>query len=74
MERHIYDNDIIGCIQKNIIMWDEYNYGQWFWSEEDIKNLHKEGEKLLDPQNAEKSIYEQKKIIKLYWGHSEKLL
>ena len=74
MERHIYDTDVIGCIQKNIIMWDEDEYGQWFWSDSDIKAIHKDGEKLLNSNNAKKSLRETHKSITRYWRVADKLL
>ncbi len=74
MERHLYDKDVIGCVQRNVVFWCEKGYGQWFWSLQDIRLLNKDGEKLLDHQKALSSIEETKKAVKTYWSEAENLL
>ena len=74
MQRHLLDRDVIGCVQKDIIMWDDHGYGRWFWSEDDIKRINKDGERLLNPKIARKSIIGQKKAVKDYWQRAKILL
>lgn len=74
MERHILDNDVIGCVQRKIVMWDENGYGQWFWSEDDINRIHKDGKKLLNLSNAKRSLLEQIKAVQYYWKIAKDLL
>lgn len=74
MERHIYDKDVIGCVQQNTIFWNEKGYGHWFWSKQDIQALNESGKKLLDHETAKKSIQEQTKAVKGYWITAKKLI
>jgi len=74
MERHVYDQDVVGCVQQDIVFWSEKGYGQWFWSEEDLAHLRKDGEKLLDTKNARSSVEETKKAVEEYWSQARTLL
>ncbi len=74
MERHIYDKDIIGNVQKNILIWAKEGYCQIFWSEDDIERIREQGKKLLIPKIQMKTLQEEKKAVKLYWKSSNDLL
>jgi phosphoenolpyruvate synthase/pyruvate phosphate dikinase len=74
MERHLFDRDVIGCVQEDIVVFAENAYLQMFWSEEDINRLIKDGEKLLNPENAKKSIRESIKSYEQYWPAANNLL
>ena len=74
MERHIFDKDIIGCVQKNIIFWNKDGYGQWFWTDEDIKQMNTAGEKLLNHETAKLTLERQKKEVTDYWKAANSLL
>lgn len=74
MERNIYDKDVIGCVQKNVIFWDKEGYGQWFWTDEDIKQMNNVGKKLLNHDIAKITLETQKKEVTNYWKASNSLL
>ena len=66
-ERNLYDTDILESIQKDIAVWFENGFAQIYWSEDDIKEMHKESEKLLDIDQAKKTIGSCREIYNLYW-------
>lgn len=73
MERHVYDKDVVGCVQKDIVMWCDKGYGQWFWSEQDIARLREDGKKLLDPETARRAMEHSRQAVKHYWARAIKL-
>ena len=66
-ERNLYDTDILESIQKDIAVWFENGFAQIYWSEDDIKEMHKESKKLLDIDQAKKIIDGCREIYNLYW-------
>lgn len=74
MERHIFDSDVVGCVLTDVVVWEEDGYCQIFYVAEDIPRLHKDGERLLDHQQREKTIAEQQETITNYWKSASALL
>ncbi len=74
MERHLYNQDIIGCSQREIIVSAQRGYGNIYWSYDDIKRLHKESENLLDPKIAKKLLDECQKKADNYWKTANQVL
>ena len=74
IERHSFHKDVIGCVQRDIVVWFNKSYGQWFWSEKDIKNIQKDGRKLLQKKKGRASLQETHGAIAAYWDIVEVLL
>ena len=74
MERHLYSQDIIGCSQRDIIVWAQHGYSNIYWSYDDIRLLHKESENLLDTKTAKKLLNDCQKKADNYWKIANQVL
>jgi len=74
MERHLYEQDIISCSQRDLVVFAENGYTQVYWCDKDIEKLHKESEQLLDPKKASQLLKECRHIDKVYWKTAKSVL
>ena len=66
MERHIVHQEI-GCVQRNIIVFGEKGFLQFFWSQDDITLLNEKGKRFLNKKKAQQLFREGKKSVEEYW-------
>jgi len=67
LERYIYHGNVVGNVVSDQVMWSDGGYLESYFSDNSIKEMNNDGEKLLNPKNALSTIRNSKKAIENFW-------